>query len=58
MSGAGAAGTAIAKLLLTAGFKDITMRNIDGVISSEKTYDDPSLTELASLQILTTKTVL
>ena len=48
MSGAGAAGTAIAKLLLTAGFKDITMRNIDGVISSEKTYD-PSLTELASL---------
>ena len=44
MSGAGAAGTAIAKLLLTAGFKDITMRNIDGVISSEKTYDDPSLT--------------
>ena len=34
MSGAGAAGTAIAKLLLTAGFKDITMRNIDGVISS------------------------
>ena len=47
--GAGAAGTAIAKLLLTAGFKDITMRNIDGVISSEKTYDDPSLTELASL---------
>lgn len=49
MSGAGAAGTAIAKLILTAGFKDITMRNIDGVISSEKTYDDPSLTELASL---------
>lgn len=49
MSGAGAAGTAIAMLLLTAGFKDITMRNIDGVISSEKTYDDPSLTELASL---------
>lgn len=49
MSGAGAAGTAIAKLLLTAGFKDITMRNIDGVISSAKTYDDPSLTELASL---------
>ena len=49
MSGAGAAGTAIAKLLLTAGFKDITMRIIDGVISSAKTYDDPSLTELASL---------
>lgn len=49
MSGAGAAGTAIAKLLLKAGFKNIVMRNIDGVISSDKTYDDPSLTELASI---------
>lgn len=49
MSGAGAAGTAIAKLLLKAGFKNIVMRNIDGVISADKTYDDPSLTELASL---------
>jgi malate dehydrogenase (oxaloacetate-decarboxylating) len=49
MSGAGAAGTAIAKLLLKAGVKEITMRNIDGVISSTKTYDDPSLTELASI---------
>lgn len=49
MSGAGAAGTAIAKLLLKAGFKNIVMRNIDGVISADKTYDDPSLTELASI---------
>jgi malate dehydrogenase (oxaloacetate-decarboxylating) len=49
MSGAGAAGTAIAKLLLTAGFKDITLCNIDGVISSDNHYDDPYLTELASL---------
>lgn len=49
MSGAGAAGTAIAKLLLKAGFKNIVMKNIDGVISSDKTYDDPSLTELASI---------
>lgn len=49
MSGAGAAGTAIAKLLLKAGFKDITMSNIDGVISRNKTYNDPSLTELAQL---------
>lgn len=49
MSGAGAAGTAIAKLLLKAGFKNIVMRNIDGVISSDKTYEDPSLTELANL---------
>ncbi len=49
MSGAGAAGTAIAKLLLTAGFKNIVMRNIDGVITADKTYKDPSLTELASI---------
>jgi malate dehydrogenase (oxaloacetate-decarboxylating) len=49
MSGAGAAGTAIAKLLIKAGVKEIVMRNIDGVISSTKTYDDPSLTELASI---------
>lgn len=49
MSGAGAAGTAICKLLLKAGFNNIVMRNIDGVISSEKTYDDPSLTELGQL---------
>lgn len=47
MSGAGAAGTAIAKLLLKAGFKNIVMRNIDGVINSNKDYDDPSLAELS-----------
>lgn len=49
MSGAGAAGTAIAKLLLKAGFKDITLSNIDGVISADKHYDDPYITELASI---------
>ncbi|MBO5561600.1 MAG: NADP-dependent malic enzyme [Firmicutes bacterium] len=49
MSGAGAAGTAICKLLLKAGFRDITMRDINGVISRNKTYRDPSLTELANI---------
>lgn len=49
MSGAGAAGTAIAKLLLKAGFRNIVMRNIDGVITADKTFDDPSLTELAQI---------
>lgn len=49
MSGAGAAGTAIAKLLLKAGFKNIVMRNIDGVISADKKYEDPSLEELANI---------
>lgn len=49
MSGAGAAGTAIAKLLLKAGFKDITLCNIDGVVSADVNYDDPYLAELAQL---------
>ncbi len=49
MSGAGAAGTAIAKLLLKAGFKNIVMCNIDGVISRDVEYDDPSLTELSEI---------
>ncbi len=49
MSGAGAAGTAIAKLLLKAGFNNIVMRNIDGVISAGKEYEDPSLAELAQI---------
>ena len=49
MSGAGAAGTAIAKLLLKAGFKNIVMCNIDGVISRDVEYDDPSLTELSKI---------
>lgn len=49
MSGAGAAGTAIAKLLLHAGFKNITMCNIDGIVNKENNYDDPALAELAAL---------
>ena len=49
MSGAGAAGAAIAKLLIHAGIKDITMSNIDGVISSDIKYDDKSLNELAKI---------
>lgn len=49
MSGAGAAGTAIAKLLLHAGFKNITMCNIDGIVNKENNYDDPALAELAEL---------
>ena len=49
MSGAGAAGAAIAKLLIHAGIKDITMSNINGVISSDIKYDDNSLNELAKI---------
>lgn len=49
MSGAGAAGTAIAKLLVKAGFKDITLCNIDGAVTSDITYKDKYLNELASI---------
>ncbi|MCD8090539.1 MAG: NADP-dependent malic enzyme [Clostridiales bacterium] len=49
MSGAGAAGTAIAKLLLTAGFKDITLCDINGVINKENNYRDPYLQQLAEM---------
>ncbi len=55
MSGAGAAGTAIAKLLLKAGFKNISLANIDGVISSDITYSDNSLNELAKITNLEKK---
>ena len=49
MSGAGAAGTAIAKLLIHAGFKNISLADINGVISSDIQYKDKSLNELAQI---------
>ncbi len=49
MSGAGAAGTAIARLLLTAGFKDITLCDINGVINRNNNYSDKYLQALAEL---------
>ncbi len=49
MSGAGAAGTAIAKLLLNAGFKDITLCDINGVVNKDNKYKDPYLQKLAEL---------
>lgn len=49
ISGAGAAGTATAKLLLKAGFRDITLCNIDGVITSEVKYSSEALNELAKI---------
>lgn len=47
ISGAGAAGTAITKLLLKYGFKNITLCNINGAISSDIKYNDKYLNELA-----------
>lgn len=49
ISGAGAAGVAIAKLLLSFGVKNIVMFNKEGIINRNKEYDDLSLTELSNI---------
>ncbi len=48
-SGAGAAGTAIVKLLLSAGFKDITMTDIHGIIYKGRPENDWSNEEMAAI---------
>ncbi|NYI69851.1 malate dehydrogenase (oxaloacetate-decarboxylating) [Naumannella cuiyingiana] len=47
MSGAGAAGTAILKLLLIAGARDVVVADIDGVIHRGRAGMDESLTWIA-----------
>lgn len=47
-SGAGAAGTAIVKLLLSAGFKNITMTDINGIIYKGRPENDWSNEEMAA----------
>ncbi len=49
MSGAGAAGVAIAKLLLSFGVKNIVMFNKEGIIDRNKEYTDPSLVEISKI---------
>lgn len=49
MSGAGAAGVAIAKLLLSFGVKNIVMFNKEGIIERNKEYTDPSLVEISKI---------
>ena len=49
ISGAGSAGTAIAKLLLNAGIKDIVMVDRSGAIHSEEIYENKAFTELANI---------
>ena len=49
MSGPGAAGTAIAKLLLAAGATDITMVDFDGVLYDGKPNQDWAKQELAKV---------
>lgn len=49
ISGAGSAGTAIAKLLLKAGIKNIVMVDRCGAIHSEENYENEAFTELANI---------
>jgi len=48
ISGAGAAGTAIADLMARAGFADITLLNRSGAISADIQYEQAHLNELAA----------
>ncbi len=47
MSGAGAAGAAVAELLMFAGLTNITLFDSKGAVSTERTNLDPSRAELA-----------
>jgi malate dehydrogenase (oxaloacetate-decarboxylating) len=47
MSGAGAAGAAVAELLMFAGLKNIMLFDSKGAVSTQRTDLDPSRTELA-----------
>jgi malate dehydrogenase (oxaloacetate-decarboxylating) len=47
MSGAGAAGSAILRLLIESGAKDVVVADIDGVIHRERAGLDPSLRWIA-----------
>ncbi len=47
MSGAGAAGTAILRLLLAAGLRQVTVVDIDGIISADRAAMDDSIRWIA-----------
>jgi malate dehydrogenase (oxaloacetate-decarboxylating) len=49
LSGAGAAGTAVLRLLLTAGAKDVVVADIEGVIRADREGLDESLFWTASM---------
>ncbi len=49
INGAGAAGSAVAKLLLKYGFKDLVICDSKGIISEQRTDLDDSKREIASL---------
>lgn len=49
ISGAGSAGTAISKLLLQAGIKDIVMVDRCGAIHKDEVYENKAFTELSQI---------
>lgn len=49
ISGAGSAGTAIAKLLLQAGIKDLVLCDKEGAITADKQYENSAFNELAHM---------
>ncbi|MDR2904097.1 MAG: NADP-dependent malic enzyme [Clostridiales bacterium] len=55
LSGAGAAGTSIAKLLLLHGFKNITLVDLSGIIHRDGLYTGADLTDLSKITNLENK---
>ncbi|MBD1382406.1 NAD(P)-dependent malic enzyme [Metabacillus arenae] len=53
INGAGAAGIAIAKLLMKAGYKDITLVSLEGVVCKGEKWLNPMQEEMAAITNLT-----
>ena len=49
INGAGSAGTAIGKLLLKAGVKNLILCDKEGAITADKEYTNPAFTELSKI---------
>ncbi|ADC51664.1 malate oxidoreductase [Alkalihalophilus pseudofirmus OF4] len=49
INGAGAAGISIANLLLEAGFRDLTLVSLEGVVHKDETWLNPSQKEMAAI---------
>lgn len=49
INGAGSAGTAIGKLLLKAGVKNLILCDKEGAITADKAYTNPAFTELSKI---------
>ncbi|ERN53620.1 NADP-dependent malic enzyme [Alkalihalophilus marmarensis] len=49
INGAGAAGISIAKLLLEAGFRDLTLVSLEGIVQKDEAWLNPSQKEMAAV---------